>query len=200
MFIFDINWSATTAGPSPEGNRRIELFLLGCHKAASGNPCPGCFNKRTWIVPSNAKQYKPLSAANNIIKHAPNHFLTIGGGEPLDQMNDLIKMNKKLKKHGFHILCYTWRYIDDIMDGIYGTAFKAKFEKLLEVTDGFIDGPFDYTKSCYIHKTSDGLLGSIGSSNQRLVVKDESGLMFYPILNIETVTFENNIMHITTKA
>ena len=35
--VFDIRFDVTTAGPSPNGNKRIELFLLGCRKAASGH-------------------------------------------------------------------------------------------------------------------------------------------------------------------
>ena len=46
--IFDIKWQVKTAGPSPNENKRIEVFLLGCDKAMQGNPCKGCFNSVTW--------------------------------------------------------------------------------------------------------------------------------------------------------
>ena len=38
--LFDISWKCKTAGPSPINNERIEVFLLGCKKAAIGHPCP----------------------------------------------------------------------------------------------------------------------------------------------------------------
>ena len=46
--VFDIKFDVTTAGPSPNDNKRIELFLLGCDKAMRGDPCEGCFNRRLW--------------------------------------------------------------------------------------------------------------------------------------------------------
>ena len=46
--VYDIQFDKQTAGPSPNDNKRIELFLLGCDKAMRGDACEGCFNRRLW--------------------------------------------------------------------------------------------------------------------------------------------------------
>lgn len=190
MYIFDVRWSATTAGPSPFNNERTELFLLGCEKARSGNACKGCFNSMTWEVPKDATYYEPKACAENIIKHAPNRFVTIGGGEPTDQIKDLIIMCEILKTHGFHILCYTWHDSLKATNGDYGENFKEDFLNLFSHIDGFIDGEFILEKRCYDTSKNDGLFNSVGSSNQRLVVKeDDNHIALYPIREIEKITF-----------
>ena len=32
--VFDVKWTSITAGPSPDSNRRTEIFLWGCNIAA----------------------------------------------------------------------------------------------------------------------------------------------------------------------
>lgn len=189
MYIFDVNWAATTAGPSPYNNERTELFLLGCQKARSGNACKGCFNSVTWQVPDDATYYKPEVCAENIMKYAPNRFVTIGGGEPTDQIKDLIIMCKILKENHFHTLCYTWRDSLKAIGGEYGEDFKKDFLELLSCIDGFIDGEFILEKRCYNTSVNDGLFNSIGSSNQHLVVKDKNNIILYPIRDIEKIVF-----------
>ena len=44
--LFSVNWSTTTAGPSPDSNQRIEIFFFGCERATKGNPCKNCFNPK----------------------------------------------------------------------------------------------------------------------------------------------------------
>lgn len=193
MYIFDVKWSATTAGPSPFHNERTELFLLGCEKARSGNPCKGCFNTITWQRPENASYYTPEFCAENIIKHAPNKYITIGGGEPLDQIKELITMCSILKQHGFHILCYTWRDALKVLTGFYGEVFKQDFLNLLMLVDGFIDGEFILEKRCYRTDINDGLFNSIGSTNQHLIVKDKvdkNKILSYPVGDIEKIYFD----------
>lgn len=189
MYIFDVNWAAQTAGPSPYNNERTELFLLGCEKARSGNACKGCFNSVTWNIPSDATYYEPEACAENIIKYAPNHFVTIGGGEPTDQIKDLIVVCKILKENDFHVLCYTWRDSLKALNGEYGEDFKKDFLALLSYVDGFIDGEFILEQRCYDTSKNDGLFNSIGSANQRLVIKDKNKIVLYPIGDIEKISF-----------
>ena len=78
--VFDIKLVATTAGPSPDNNIRTEVFLLGCNKAKSGNPCPGCFNSITWDSSIAEWSYDPVELASELNKITPNKYITIGGG------------------------------------------------------------------------------------------------------------------------
>lgn len=189
MYIFDVNWSARTAGPSPYRNERTELFLLGCHKARSGNPCKGCFNAATWQLPADATAYDPIWCAEHLIRHAPNRFVTIGGGEPTDQIEDLILMCQLLQAKGFHVLCYTWHDFLQAIQGEYGETFKHQFLKLFEVIDGFIDGEFILEQRCYQAEKNDGLFNSIGSTNQHLVIKEKGIIKAYPVSEITKITF-----------
>lgn len=104
--IFDIKWRTDTAGPSPNNNERIEVFLLGCDKAMLGNPCKGCFNSITWDKNKAEYSWDPIELADMINEKCDpnNKYITIGGGEPTDQIENLIPLTKKLKEHGFHIL------------------------------------------------------------------------------------------------
>ena len=69
--VFDIRFDVTTAGPSPNGNKRIELFLLGCDKAMSGHPCKGCFNSKLWNANKAKHSFDPVELANWIIERTP---------------------------------------------------------------------------------------------------------------------------------
>ena len=78
--VFNIKLKTTTAGPSPDGNQRVELFLLGCKKAMYGDACPGCFNSITWNADKAEFSWDPVEVAERINIIAPNKYITIGGG------------------------------------------------------------------------------------------------------------------------
>lgn len=87
--IFDVKWRVKTAGPSPNNNERIEVFLLGCEKAINGNPCKGCFNSITWDKSIAQFSRDPIEMADMINEGCDpnNKYVTIGGGEPTDRAN-----------------------------------------------------------------------------------------------------------------
>jgi organic radical activating enzyme len=169
--LFDVKWDAKTAGPSPCNNERTELFLLGCKKAKSGNPCPGCFNSPTWDDSIAEKSYDPVEMAEHINAHSPNKYITIGGGEPTDQIDDLIILCKELKKHGFHIMVYTWRSLKNVFNkDTVGTEedveFGIKMLELLKNIDMIVDGQYIASERLYQEDAEDGAYNSIGSGNQ----------------------------------
>ena len=182
--IFDIKWRTDTAGPSPNNNERIEVFLLGCDKAMQGNPCKGCFNSITWDKSKAEYSWDPIELADMINEGCDpnNKYITIGGGEPTDQIDKLIPFTKKLKEHGFHIMMYTWRDLKHELDLIfnhhvtayYGTSSIEKLdfaEKMWELThhlDIIVDGEYKQEERLYQQELGDGMLSSIGSGNQRV--------------------------------
>lgn len=182
--IFDIKWRTDTAGPSPNNNERIEVFLLGCDKAMQGNPCKGCFNSITWDKSKAEYSWDPIELADMINEGCDpnNKYITIGGGEPTDQIDKLIPFTKKLKEHGFHIMMYTWRDLKHELDLIfnhhvtayYGTSSIEKLdfaEKMWELThhlDIIVDGEYKQEERLYQQELGDGMLSSIGSGNQRI--------------------------------
>ena len=182
--IFDIKWRTDTAGPSPNNNERIEVFLLGCNKAMQGNPCKGCFNSITWDKSKAEWSWDPIEVADMINEGCDpnNKYITIGGGEPTDQIDMLIPFAKRLKEHGFHIMMYTWRDLKNELDLIlnhhmtahHGTlsieelAFTRNMWELTHHLDIIVDGEYKQEERLYQQELGDGMLYSIGSGNQRV--------------------------------
>lgn len=176
--VFDIRLRSYTAGPSPDNNSRTEIFLLGCKKALQGNGCPGCFNKSTWDISKAEWGYDPVELAADLNENTPNKYITIGGGEPTDQLDNLIILCRELKKYGYHIMMYTWREMTKIRRG-YCTKdmtdnnnkypiSPSKFEELLQYVDIVVDGEYDPKQRLYIDEEADGFYGSVGSGNQKI--------------------------------
>lgn len=168
--IFDIKWEVETAGPSPN-NKRIEVFLLGCKKAMEGNPCKGCFNSVTWNKNIAEWSRDPIEVANMIIERCdPKHkYITIGGGEPTDQLEYLIPLVKKLKENGFHILMYTWRnLIQELTDyKTFDREIKDQLEEIMKYLDIIIDGEFIQEEKLWDPNDKENLARNfIGSGNQ----------------------------------
>lgn len=166
MKLFNVKWEVQTAGPSPDNNNRTEVFLLGCRKALEGNPCKGCFNTMTWDANKAEKEHDPVEMASTINQYAPNRYVTIGGGEPTDQIDDLIVLCRELKAYGFHIMVYSWRSLLLALEGVYGEEFKVKILNLLDYIDMLVDGEFVLEERVYDENKGDGCYNSVGSGNQ----------------------------------
>lgn len=168
MYIYDVKWEVQTAGPSPFDNKRTELFLFGCKKAMNGNPCKGCFNKELWDSSIASFFYPPDKVAEKLIEKCPNKYITIGGGEPTDQIEELFELVKILKENGFHIIVYTWKSIEqyayDIL--LLDKNYVHNFNGLFNNVDIIIDGEFKIRQKLYQEDKKDGFLSSIGSGNQ----------------------------------
>ena len=174
--VFDIKFDVTTAGPSPNENKRIELFLLGCDKAMRGDACVGCFNRRLWDANLAEHACDIESLAEWIIERTPEdeRYITIGGAEPTMQIDYLIPFCKILKNAGFHIMIYTYRELlkeFNISNKKYNVPERISMNKwiaLLETIDMIVDGPFIQDLRMYKEDYNDGFLSSIGSGNQRI--------------------------------
>lgn len=173
ILLRDCNWAVKTAGPSPDENRRTELFLLGCNKAMLGNPCKGCFNSTTWDASKAEWSHDPIKMAEHINNCAPNKYITIGGGEPTDQIENLIILCKELKKYGFHIMMYTWRNLEYELSLFWHKTFPYEYTKsinewilLLKYVDIIVDGEYKEELRLWDGTKEDGLISSIGSGNQ----------------------------------
>ncbi|MCY7866001.1 4Fe-4S cluster-binding domain-containing protein [Bacillus spizizenii] len=161
--LFTVTWSTDTAGVSPHDNMRTELFFKGCNKAISGNACLGCFNQPLWD--DYAKYTHSVeSVAEQVIRHAPNKYATIGGGEPTDQIEGLIELTQRLKQAGFHIMVYTWKDLYSVLHN--HTGERREFLQLLQNIDMLVDGIYDPRERVYRKSQGDGFLNSVGSGNQ----------------------------------
>lgn len=203
--IFDIKWEVTTAGPSPN-NKRIEVFLLGCEKAMNGNPCKGCFNNVTWDKSLATIARDPIEIADMINEKCDpnNKYITIGGGEPTDQLDYLIPFVKRLKEHDFHIIMYTWRQVQKIMElthisydlymqnpenKIFKELFFAtKFREAVKYIDVIIDGEYKEEERLWDISNSNTARNFVGSGNQIIWDLTSSSYYGYALKDIENIS------------
>lgn len=187
--LYDIRWVSHTAGPSPittkfGPNARVELFFMGCKKAANGNPCKGCFNSKLWKNIAGARELNPKDMAEHIWKFAPQRYITIVGGEPMDQPEGLTVLCEELRKRNFHIIVFTHYTLKDTFKQwkVYNNFFPEKqvqappdiiedwthelFIRFLKSIDVLVDGEYDETERIYDENLRDGLHDAVGSSNQ----------------------------------
>lgn len=212
LLLRDVRWNVKTAGPSPYNNERTEIFLLGCKKAMSGNPCKGCFNSSTWDASKAEFSHDPIEMAKHINNNAPNKYITIGGGEPTDQIDNLIILCKELKKYEFHIMMYTWRELLEIFKPYYAgmgmgdanprdfsrgnTGFRKKVSELLQYVDIIVDGQYKEEERLWDDTKEDGLISSVGSGNQ--VIWDIKNKRGFAMKDIDTIfiTASNSLQFI----
>lgn len=218
LLVRDVRWKVRTAGPSPFNNERTEIFLLGCKKAMMGNPCKGCFNSSTWDTTRAEFSHDPVLMAKHISQFAPNKYVTIGGGEPTDQIDNLITLCRELKGHGFHVMIYTWRNLNKILHSPYisfdkideisrdpaaiyvleRTIFPTKMRELLKYVDIVVDGEYDEKERLWCGDKGDGLISSVGSGNQIIWdIKNKFGFAMRDIEKLEldhsnSLTYKTN--------
>jgi len=153
--VASVHPQSTTAGLSPNEDKRTEVFLAGCRMALSGHPCPGCFNVDLW----DEKYFPEVSPEDLLIdvEEAGNKYVTIVGGEPLDQLEELIRFMKLLKGNAYHVVLIT-HYTMEVI--------KTSFERVLDYADVIIDGCYDARKRIFDEVDIPGVKHVIGSSNQ----------------------------------
>lgn len=80
---------------------RVVIFFQGCHLR-----CKFCHNPETWDM-KNEKIYSLEELVDFILRYrsyfSKNGGVTLSGGEPLVQTNNLIDLCKRLKKEKIHI-------------------------------------------------------------------------------------------------
>lgn len=124
---------------------RDVIFFQGC-----GKRCKGCHNPDTWDYQGGCHRFigdvvKELSDSSNDV--------TISGGEPLDQFNDLLELCRQLRDTGKRIWLYTGNTVN---------PDKRCYQQLACYVDVIVDGRF-------VEELKDTSLLFRGSSNQRLI-------------------------------
>lgn len=127
---------------------RTVLFFAGCpHR------CLGCHNPSSW----NSENGKEMSI-EEVINEALNPLtnITLSGGEPFFQANDVKHVARKLKEAGKNIWIYTGYTLEEIQ--LSGDLDKLE---LLSYCDVLVDGRFMISEK-------DLTLPYRGSRNQRI--------------------------------
>jgi len=146
---------------------RHVLFLAGCSHVP---PCAGCHNPHLWSKAAGKKINidELLLLLKDYING--NVGLTISGGEPLDQYNELRILLTLLNRKRYH----TNRFNRDIpaSDIVLYTGYtlaevQQSFDNILKYVDILIDGRYDNTKPPAKWR---------GSNNQNIWHKKKNGL------------------------
>ena len=105
---------------------RTVIFLQGCDLR-----CKGCQNKSTWDI-SKGKSVSIDSLIQELTQKVFNKKITISGGEPLLQKEELIELVNQFNIEGFDIALYTGHERKDVPEEIIS---KIKYLK----TGGFVE-------------------------------------------------------------
>ena len=158
--LFDVVYDVNTSGPGS----RTEVFFAGCSKAMSGKHCKHCFNTKLWNI-KNGKKTTAHELSEHILNNTTGDVcnVTFCGGEPTDQLTNLITTCKLLKNSNrkTNILVYTYHNMDKLIN-------KPDYRDLFLNIDLLVDGPYDERYRIYDNKSNNWVKRSIGSFNQRV--------------------------------
>ena len=124
---------------------RDVVFFQGC-----GKRCKGCHNPETWDYMGGCHRF--MGDVINELAESDND-VTISGGEPLDQLEDLVEFTRRLKSQGKNVWVYTGNVVDPT---------KFIYRVLAQYVDVIVDGRF-------VEELKDSDLLFRGSSNQRII-------------------------------
>lgn len=133
----------------------VSLFVQGCHFH-----CPNCFNQSTWDF-NGGKEFT-IETMRHLIKLMDRPYIkrfTLLGGEPLAPENietskEILRVIKETYPNK-QIWLFTGYVMENIPD-----------KSILKYVDVLVDGP-------YKHELKDLSLAFRGSSNQRIIKKEE---------------------------
>ena len=149
----------TTLGP----NKRLGIWTVGCpHK------CYNCSNPELWDA-DESKEVKVADIVTRILPYKDRiEGVTITGGDPFFQADELYELLVLLRKSGFKdILVYTGYSINEL---------RGRYKNILLLIDVLIDGP-------YIDSLNHNV-GIMGSSNQHIHILNPSLKDAYENLSI----------------
>lgn len=122
MRINSILKESEVNGPGKRG----VVWVQGCERH-----CEGCFNPETQNL-NNGEDISVESIFNSFnIENLDG--LTVSGGEPFDQPDELKKLLKVVRQKGLNTLVYTGYLYEELIDS---------YKTILELCDYLIDGPY----------------------------------------------------------
>ena len=124
---------------------RDVVFFQGC-----GKRCKGCHNPETWDYMGGCHRF--IGDVVNELSDSSND-VTISGGDPIDQIEDLVEMCKQFRERGKRIWVYTGNVVNPT---------KHIYRVLAQYVDVIVDGRF-------VEELKDTNLLFRGSSNQRII-------------------------------
>ncbi|HLG72571.1 MAG TPA: 4Fe-4S cluster-binding domain-containing protein [Chloroflexota bacterium] len=120
--------------------------------------CPGCYVPETHSL-TGGMSVSIASVAAELTgdRGAPRDGVTILGGEPMAQLEQLLALLHQLKRAGVHVVVYTGYTLEALR-----TRGRPALTEALGLIDLLLDGP-------YVEELADGAGQWRGSRNQRLI-------------------------------
>lgn len=183
MLIDRVIFPITTLGP---GNR-IVIWTQGCSKR-----CKNCASGELWEQ-DGAKDIAAGELIEKIAEYIGNEGvdgITITGGDPLEQPEELAVLLEGLRAFSRDILLYTGYTYRELAERL-GPAYLEKLRKTAAV---LIDGR-------YIDGKNDNKSALIGSVNQNIIYFDETVREKYETYisggrRVQNVYYGNNLMSV----
>jgi anaerobic ribonucleoside-triphosphate reductase activating protein len=136
--------------------RRFVIWFSGCTLH-----CKGCMNQDLWDRSSGEETTADALLAQIVNSHVDG--VTYIGGEPLQQGEELLTLSERIRKIGLDIVLFT---------GYEPEEFDDLQKSVADLASVIIAGR-------YVECMRDTYLTHRGSSNQKVIIKDESLRRFY---------------------
>ena len=136
--------------------RRLVIWFSGCTLH-----CKGCMNQELWDR-SSGKETAIEDLLNQIIDSKVDGVTYIGG-EPLQQGEDLLILSKRIRDIGLDVVLFTGYQLEEL---------DSLQKSVADLASVIIAGR-------YVESKRDTYLTHRGSSNQKVIIKDESLKPFY---------------------
>lgn len=105
---------------------RTVLFMQGCDLH-----CKGCQNKSTWDF-NKGKEISIDELVSELKQRVFNKKITISGGEPLVQKDELVSLINMLSDEGFDIALYTGHQKNEVPEEIIEKVKYLKTGKYIQ--------------------------------------------------------------------
>ena len=173
MQIDRILYPVSSLGPG----ERLVIWTIGCSKK-----CFNCANPELWEnnPDKNINVTELVELIRQYINKNKIDGITITGGEPLDQIEELNELLLLIREIADDILVFTGYSIEEAIARIP----EHKWEILKNHVSVLIDGP-------YINKLNDNNHSLLGSTNQNIIYFDETKKESYSIYIKKGRTVQN---------
>lgn len=136
---------------------RYVLFVQGC-----SHHCKGCQNQHTW-EPNKGRNMSIEDIIKDIESNPFIDGVTLSGGEPFDQAEEVFKLVKALKDKSYHVMAYTGYDYNELMGRAMCRSEEMQWpSRIIRHLDILVDGKFQ-------ENNLDLSKRYCGSKNQRIL-------------------------------
>ncbi len=153
IYLYRLYHYSTVDGPG----RRSVVQVSGCSIR-----CQGCYVPQTHKAENGVRVSIASIVGEILANHADHDGVTILGGEPFDQPEQVAELVYRLKRYHLHLTIYTGYKLEALID-----RKDPNVDYILTHTDFLIDGPF-------VKQLSMNAGEYRGSQNQKLILNPKS--------------------------